>query len=820
MIPILYDSNESAFASNGLCRLRDVVSCVVTEERNGIYECDFEYPVNGANYNLIQCGRIIAVVHDETGDVQPFEIVSCTRPIERIVSFHAVHISYRQSKMTVSGTNINSLADAFTLLGTATPNNPFSYWSDKTSSGAFTAANGVPHSVRQMLGGMEGSILDCYGGEYEWDKWQVKLWAARGITRDFDIRYGVNLVGYEEEIDYSDTYTSCIPFWAGDDGNGGQTIVKGNKVSTEVPSYNGKDACIPLDLTDKFETPPTRQQLESMASSIMANGSVYVPAQTITVEFVRLQDSPEYEQYSALMECRLCDSVNVIFPDYDISRNFKIVRTVYDVLEERFTEMELGQLSTTLSEALGISTDGSSGGAGGGGGGADPSTTLPIMDGIAAIGIETKYARGDHVHPSDTSRVPTTREVNGYELSTDITLTASDVGAQEPLVSGTNIKTVNGNSILGSGNLSIIAEKSTYTGTSSTAAGTAYKEVTGSPTFVHEEGNMIAISFTNANTVEGMIALAIDSTVYHPVYVNRTVTSATNTLLWNAGQTVLFQCRAQGPQYVYEFIAKVDSDIVKATNTTWGGVKVQNGNPEGSNTYMGVIYRANDSIRFPTLDGLYLLDSSVLPLATTTKNGAMSYSDKTKIDGIESGAEVNVLDGVQLNGSDLTITNKKVNVPVMIGATSSVNGAVGLVPKPLAGEQATLLFGNGTWDKFYVSTSSSGVSQFTADIEKYTSGDVLASITIPGATTTKAGVMTAADRTKLNSLSVLPVGSVYESTSSTNPTTDLGNTWTLLCTTDLTSATAIGTSGGDDIVTSEGDTLGFGIVTYKFERTA
>ena len=115
MIPILYDSNEASFTSNGLGRLRDCISCVCYEERNGLFECDFEYPTDGINYDRIQLGRIIAVTHDESGDVQPFDIISCTRPINGVVTFHCVHISYRQTAMAVSGTNINSLADAFTM---------------------------------------------------------------------------------------------------------------------------------------------------------------------------------------------------------------------------------------------------------------------------------------------------------------------------------------------------------------------------------------------------------------------------------------------------------------------------------------------------------------------------------------------------------------------------------------------------------------------------------------------------------------------------------------------------------------------------------
>ena len=357
MIPILYEKDETAFISNGLGRLRDCISAKVTEERNGIYELDFEYPVNGSHYDDIQLGRIIGVEHDDTTDVQPFDIVSYSRPINGVVTFHCQHISYRQSKITASGTNINSLASAFSMLGNSSPSNPFTYWTDKTSTGFMASADGVPRSVRSFLGGVEGSILDSYGGEYEWDRFIVRLHSARGIQRDVTIRYGVNLTDYTEEVDYSSSYTACIPYWTGDNGNGGTLVIKAPMVASGAISHDGRTSCIPLDLTDKFENQPTTAQLTSMAQSIMASEQSYLPAQTIQVSFVRLQDTNEYSQYASLMTCRLCDTINVEFPRYKMSGKFKIVKTVYDVLLERYEEMELGTLSTTLSEALGISGD-------------------------------------------------------------------------------------------------------------------------------------------------------------------------------------------------------------------------------------------------------------------------------------------------------------------------------------------------------------------------------------------------------------------------------------------------------------------------------
>lgn len=354
MIPILYETDETDFVSNGLGRLRDCISCIVTEERNGIFECDFEYPVSGANFDLIKCGRIIAVTHDDTGDLQPFDIVSYSKPIDGIVTFHCTHISYRLSGQTVWASSINSLASALTLFGNVT-GTPFTYSADFSSNNYMAAADGVPRTVRQMLGGIEGSVLDSYGGEYEWNKWQVILHRNRGQARDFTIRYGVNLLDYQEDTDYQGTYASCIPYWVGSDDQGQQVVVRGSRVNSGLPTVSGRNDCVPLDLTDKFESKPTAAQLQTLAATIMTSQQVNLPAQTINVDFVRLQDMSEYAGYAPLLQCQLCDTIKVEFPAYGLSGRFKIVKTVWNALTERFDEMQLGSLSTTLAEALGIS---------------------------------------------------------------------------------------------------------------------------------------------------------------------------------------------------------------------------------------------------------------------------------------------------------------------------------------------------------------------------------------------------------------------------------------------------------------------------------
>lgn len=356
MNPILYESTETEFTSNGLGRLRDCIRCEVTEERNGLYEVEFEYPVTGAHYSEITLGRIIAVEHDESGEVEPFDIYSYSRPINGVVTFHACHVSYRQRGLVASGTNINSLSDALAMIKASTPENPFSYDTDMSREGLMGAANGIPRSVREMLGGVEGSILDAYGGEYEWNTWKVTLWKSRGEVKDITIRYGVNMTDFTDDMDYSNSYTAIIPFWAKD-----EVIVKGGMVSSGAIGYGDRETCVAMDLSDKYEEQPSTSTLESAALTYMTSNQTYLPSRTINVDFIRLQDSDEYKQFANLQKCRLCDSLKVVFPLYGVEGTFKIVKVVWDVLLERYIEMELGNLSTTLAEALGVSESGSAG---------------------------------------------------------------------------------------------------------------------------------------------------------------------------------------------------------------------------------------------------------------------------------------------------------------------------------------------------------------------------------------------------------------------------------------------------------------------------
>lgn len=105
-----------------------------------------------------------------------------------------------------------------------------------------------------------------------------------------------------------------------------------------------------------------------------------------------------------------------------------------------------------------------------GGSSVEPSSTTPSMDGTAAVGTATTYARADHVHPTDTSRANasaiegaliSSSAVSMWNLGGETVLSAIEGayslanGKQAKLVSGTNIKTINSTSLLGSGDIAI-----------------------------------------------------------------------------------------------------------------------------------------------------------------------------------------------------------------------------------------------------------------------------------------------------------------------------------------------------------------------------
>ena len=358
MIPILYDKTETAFTSNGLGRLADCLRCIVTEERNGIYECEFDYPISGPKYDQIQEGQIIAVTHDDNGDIQPFDIYHRTAPIDGIVTFYARHISYRQIGITVEPFMASGVANAIAGIKTNSyDTNPFTYSTDKTTVGDYTVK--VPSSAKALLGGTENSLLDVFGaGEYEFDKFNVHLWVRRGTDTDVQIRYRKNLADITHDVDYTESYNGIVPYWLGmapdplDPDTEIETLIMLPEVAVMASgqTYDGRNTILPLDLSSDFEGVPTEAELRTLATQKLTDADTLKPIENITVSFVQLWQTDEYANVAPLQKVGLCDTVSVIYPELGVDKaTVKVIKVVYNTLLDRYDEMELGDSLSTYA---------------------------------------------------------------------------------------------------------------------------------------------------------------------------------------------------------------------------------------------------------------------------------------------------------------------------------------------------------------------------------------------------------------------------------------------------------------------------------------
>lgn len=360
MIPILYESTETSFNNNGIGSLCDTTSCVVTEERNGTYEIELQYPVGGALFEYLQEGCFIKAKPNEMSDVQIFHIYASSKPINGIVTFFGEHISYELTGIPIEKAEIVSetAAQALnTVLNAALVPHSYLSVSDIETKASTTLST---LSVRAALGGIEGSLLDTYGGEYEFDNFKIKLHKNRGSNTGIIIGYGKNLTDLKQERNISETYTALFPY--------AKYTPKKDKEAEEEPEevtvtlsekiIYSKNITRPkvliMDFTDKFSEGEeiTEETLRQKATEWAKYSGYNTPSVNITVSFVHLWQSPEYAEYALLERVNLCDTVTVNYEKLGVKATAKVIKTVYDVLKEKYTSIELGDAKSNFADSI------------------------------------------------------------------------------------------------------------------------------------------------------------------------------------------------------------------------------------------------------------------------------------------------------------------------------------------------------------------------------------------------------------------------------------------------------------------------------------
>ena len=358
MKPILFPAGQTSFNTNGLGRLTDAISCIVTEERNGSYELHMEYPIDGHLMGEITYNRIICAVPADNKAMQPFRIYRISKPLSGIVEIDAEHISYQMSHIPIMVFTTIGLTNALSgLKNHGAENNPFRL-SREGSFGSAADANSFtvtkPDNLRSLLFGQEGSILDTYGGEWEFDGYDAILHYSRGSDNGVTIRYGKNLTDLKQEENIQNTYTGICPYWQGQDENNSVVLVTLPEEvvhSVSAANYPFQRTKI-VDFSSEFQTQPTVAQLRAKAQSYIESNEVGSPKVSLDVSFVALHQTQEYENLTKIDHINLCDIVTVVFPLLNVSTKAKVVKTEWDVLKDKYKSITIGEIGGRLSSSI------------------------------------------------------------------------------------------------------------------------------------------------------------------------------------------------------------------------------------------------------------------------------------------------------------------------------------------------------------------------------------------------------------------------------------------------------------------------------------
>lgn len=361
LMAILYKANETDFTHFGLGPLSDATSIIVTEERNGMFELEMQYPVSGRQFKELKNGRLIKADAGYILKDQRFKIIRITKPLKGMVTVYAEHISYLAKDLALKPV-VNFTGNAHQALSTWKANiiddNPFVVSSNITTTASGRWSIDLVENPRRALGGVSGSLLDLYGGEYLFNNYQVALLSQRGVNSSALIAYGRNLTDLTQEEEIANTYTSIYPYAVYTDDSNKQILVTLPEYyidSEHVGNYPERKI---LAVDFSANEIKTESALRTAANQYITSNNVGVPKVNLKIKYLDLTKTLEYRDTLNLEAVNLCDNVNIYFEKFDINTKAKVIKVIWDVLQSQYQSIEIGEARSSLSEAINATVDG------------------------------------------------------------------------------------------------------------------------------------------------------------------------------------------------------------------------------------------------------------------------------------------------------------------------------------------------------------------------------------------------------------------------------------------------------------------------------
>lgn len=333
MYPIIHDFKADNLESRGYGALIDCISCDVIEELNGGFTLEIKYPLHGVRAEYLLTGNIIMAKPSHNQPVQAFRINQVKESFNSSITVYANHISYDLSGYPLrSARSLNSLADVINVLNTAnwdTGNasyHKFTFMSDIESNVRFNMS--AIQTIRSWMGGQEGSIIDTYGGEWEYDNFTCYLRERRGADNGIRISYGRNLAEYEKQRNYTE-YSHVCAVWQSSD-----FVYYSDITETGISS---PFRVLYVDVSKDFENPPSTAELNASAKSKASQ--INQNSQTVTVTPAQIGGRI----------IGLGDTVYICYKDVFQTR---VIKTDWDVLADKYKTFVLGTKQANITDTI------------------------------------------------------------------------------------------------------------------------------------------------------------------------------------------------------------------------------------------------------------------------------------------------------------------------------------------------------------------------------------------------------------------------------------------------------------------------------------
>ena len=237
------------------------------------------------------------------------------------------------------------------MLANVIGSTPFTMTTDITNTTSNFTLD-IPRSFRECLGGYEGSLLDVFRGEYEWDNLTVRMLAHRGADNGVRIAYGKNLTDFTQEENIENVFDAVYGYAVIDDVFYQPSGIY-NKTGATTPKVKI------VDFSSDYESgdTPSQADLYAKAQTYATNNDIEVPNVNIKVSFVPLWQTEEYKNILPLERVSLGDTVHVYFEKLNVEATARVIKTVWNVNLERYDEIELGDAKANLNTVINESVD-------------------------------------------------------------------------------------------------------------------------------------------------------------------------------------------------------------------------------------------------------------------------------------------------------------------------------------------------------------------------------------------------------------------------------------------------------------------------------